>query len=102
MEGCCTLTLVTGTTVQTTVCTETTVAQPLIMAFQSSTGNREVYHNNKQPFFKAIYTAMRDFKPGDDKKLLAKSLADHLHAVSDPYCGIMAESVLKYPKLSLV
>ena len=65
-------------------------------------GNREVYHNNKQPFFKAIYTAMRDFKPGDDKKLLAKNLADHLHAVSDPYCGIMAGSVLKYPKLSLV
>ena len=66
-------------------------------------GNRGVYHNNKQPFFKAIYTAIRDFKPGDDKKLLQQSLEGNLQAVSaDPYCGTMAESVLKYPKLSFV
>ncbi|KAL9981145.1 hypothetical protein ACROYT_G009809 [Oculina patagonica] len=62
-------------------------------------GNRGVYHNTKQPFFKAIYTTINNFKPGDDKKLLAKSLAENLHAVSDTYCGPMIESVLKFPKM---
>lgn len=65
-------------------------------------GNRGVYHNNKQLFFKAIFMAMRDFKPGDDKRLLLKSLEGNMKAVSDPYCGAMAESVLKYPKVLLV
>lgn len=60
-------------------------------------GNRGVYHNDKQLFFKAIYTAIRDFKPGDDTKLLANQLAENLSAFSDPYCGAMAESVLKLP-----
>lgn len=62
-------------------------------------GNRGVYHNTKQPFFKAIYTTISDFKPGDDKKLLANSLAENLHAVPDTYCGPMIESVLKFPKM---
>lgn len=60
-------------------------------------GNRGVYHNDKQLFFKAIYTAIRDFKPGDDTKLLANQLAENLRAFSDPYCGAMAKSVLKLP-----
>jgi len=61
-------------------------------------GNRGVYHNDKQVFFKAIYTAMRDFKPGNNIKLLANHLTQNLQAVSDPYCGAMTDSVLKYPK----
>lgn len=65
-------------------------------------GNRGVYHNTKQPFFKAIYTTISKFKPGADKKLLAKSLAENLQAVSDTYCSPMAASVLKYPKLFLI
>ena len=60
-------------------------------------GNRGVYHNDKQVFFKAIYTAMRDFKPGDSVKLLARHMAQNLQGVSDPYCGAMRESALKYP-----
>lgn len=64
-------------------------------------GNRGVYHNDKQLFFKAIYMAMKDFKPGDDRKLLLKSLEGNLNAVSDPYCGAMTESILKYPRLFL-
>ena len=62
-------------------------------------GNRGVYHNTKEPFFKAIYTTISNFKPGDDKKLLARSLEENLRAVSDTYCSSMAASVLKYPKL---
>lgn len=64
-------------------------------------GNRGVYHNDKQLFFKAIYMAMKDFKPGDDRKLLLKSLEGNLNAVSDPYCGAMTESILKYPRIFL-
>ena len=64
-------------------------------------GNRGVYHNDKQVFFKAIYMALRDFKPGDDIKMLTSHLAKNLGAVSDQYCGVMIDSVLKYPnKLS--
>lgn len=62
-------------------------------------GNRGVYHNNKEPFFKAIYKTISNFKPGDDKTLLARSLEENLQAVSDTYCLSMTASVLKYPKL---
>lgn len=62
-------------------------------------GNRGVYHNNKEPFFKAIYKTISNFKPGDDKTSLARSLEENLQAVSDTYCLSMTASVLKYPKL---
>lgn len=62
-------------------------------------GNRGVYHNTKQPFFKAIYTTINEFKPGDDKKLIAKHLAENLHNVSDTYCKPMTESVVKFLKI---
>lgn len=35
-------------------------------------GNRGVYHNEKQPIFKAIYEAIRDYQFGDD-------MEEHLH-----------------------
>ena len=80
-------TLVTGTIALTTACMETTVVQQKTRGFQVIHGNRGVYHNDKQVFFKAIYTAMRDFKPGNNIKLLANHLTQNLQAVSDPYCG---------------
>ena len=60
-------------------------------------GNRGVYHDEKQPFFKAIYTAIRDFQPGGDLKLLASHLAENLHATANTYCGSMIAPLLKYP-----
>lgn len=63
-------------------------------------GNRGVYHNDKQVFFKEIYTTIRDFKPGDNVQSLVTHLAENLHAISDPYCGLMADSALKYPSNS--
>lgn len=62
-------------------------------------GNRGVFHNDKQVFFKAIYNTLRDFKPGENITLLATRLSENLKSVgTDPYCNAMVDSVLKYPK----
>lgn len=62
-------------------------------------GNRGVFHNDKQVFFKAIYNTLKDFKPGENITLLATRLSEKLKSVgTDPYCNAMVDSVLKYPK----
>lgn len=40
-------------------------------------GNRGVYYNNKELFFKVIYKIISNFKFGDDKILLVRSLEEN-------------------------
>lgn len=51
-------------------------------------GNRGVYHNDKQPIFKAIYEAIRDYKFGDDMETeLLNKMFTNMKDGANTSCG---------------
>ena len=51
-------------------------------------GNRRVFHNDKQPEFKVIYEAVRDYSFGDDLKTqLVDKIRQWLQKFEKTYCG---------------
>ncbi|XP_026996657.1 glucoside xylosyltransferase 1 isoform X3 [Tachysurus fulvidraco] len=51
-------------------------------------GNRGVYHDDKQPAFRAVYEAVRKFPFGEDaNKFLLKPLEEKLKQTLHTYCG---------------
>ena len=60
-------------------------------------GNRGVFHNDKQPFFKAVFDSMMAFKPGADVATFVDNLSNKLKPLKETYCGAMKEQVLAFP-----
>lgn len=59
-------------------------------------GNRGVYHNDKQPAFKAIYNAIRDYEFGADlEDGLYKKMAENLNVESRTSCGKLSHLFTK-------
>ena len=61
-------------------------------------GNRGVFHNRKQPEFKAVYEAFRETKFGDDmKQMLKQNIEKGLEQFNKKtYCG---ENAYMFSKL---
>ncbi|XP_042191697.1 glucoside xylosyltransferase 1 isoform X2 [Callorhinchus milii] len=65
-------------------------------------GNRGVYHDEKQPAFRAIYEAIRDYTFGEDPiRFLLHPLEDNLQKTVNTYCGRIHQVFTKQLKKSV-
>nr|XP_057942099.1 glucoside xylosyltransferase 1-like isoform X2 [Doryrhamphus excisus] len=65
-------------------------------------GNRGVYHNEKQPSFKAVYQAIQQFSFGDNmESSLLQPLEASLQTSSHSYCGRVSRLFTKRLKQSI-
>ncbi|XP_005993231.1 glucoside xylosyltransferase 1 [Latimeria chalumnae] len=65
-------------------------------------GNRGVYHNEKQPVFRAVYEAIRNYSFGDDPfRSLLHPLEMELQKTTHTYCGRIHQVFTKQLKKSL-
>ncbi|XP_039271486.2 glucoside xylosyltransferase 1-like isoform X1 [Styela clava] len=58
-------------------------------------GCRRVYHNEKQPTFKAVYETIKSYKFGDELHYLNQVMEKNLKETENTYCGKEYESILK-------
>ena len=61
-------------------------------------GNRDVFHNDKQPFFKAVFESMRDYNLGEHMAYFVDALSNKLKRLETTYCGAMGDAVLVFPQ----
>lgn len=65
-------------------------------------GNRGVYHNEKQPAFRAVYEAVKQYSFGEDMKIsLLQPLEEALQATTNTYCGRSSHLFTKRLKESI-
>ncbi|XP_016888576.1 glucoside xylosyltransferase 1-like isoform X1 [Cynoglossus semilaevis] len=66
-------------------------------------GNRGVYHNDKQPAFRAVYEAIQKYNFGEDlETALLDSLEASLQTTTDTYCGRSSHLFTKRLKQSAI
>jgi len=66
-------------------------------------GNRRVFHNEKQPAFKAVYNAVAefDFEKGDPEKDLIQRVQIDLRALAKNYCAEHVNALIKSLSVSI-
>ncbi|KAM4733553.1 glucoside xylosyltransferase 1 isoform 4-T4 [Anableps anableps] len=65
-------------------------------------GNRGVYHNDKQPAFRAVYEAIKQYSFGEDMEIsLLQPLKAALQATTHTYCGRSSHLLTKRLKESI-
>lgn len=66
-------------------------------------GNRRVFHNDKQPAFKAVYNAISDFdfEKGDPQRDLIQRIQTDLKGLVQNHCAAHANALLKSLTISI-
>lgn len=66
-------------------------------------GNRGVYHDDKQPAFRAVYEAIQKYKFGDNMETsLLRPLEESLQITTNTYCGRASHLFTKKLKQSII
>ncbi|XP_072291806.1 glucoside xylosyltransferase 1-like [Eucyclogobius newberryi] len=64
-------------------------------------GNRGVFHDDKQPAFRAVYNAIQKHQFGEDLKFLLEPLEASLRSTTNTYCGRSSHLFTKRLKQSM-
>ncbi|CAG4953977.1 unnamed protein product [Parnassius apollo] len=60
-------------------------------------GSRKIFHNDKQPAFKAMYRAINEYEIGTDPTKVLVNMEKYLTEASPSNCGNLKEAFLKLP-----